>query len=104
MNTQHCLDKGTGASFEAVRTSKAILYWKIAFLTGDISVSNKDSICGLPFKACWVNFMRASVCYDVPQANRGKKDSSQVIVSVGNRMCSPGLEKSEAGSSGNRAW
>ena len=43
--------------------SKAILFWRTAFLIRDVSVFSKGRLCWLKsFEACWVNFVRASVC------------------------------------------
>lgn len=38
---------------------KAILFWRTAFIIRDISVSSKDRLYWLPFKACWMNLVRA---------------------------------------------
>lgn len=48
--------------YEAVIMFKAILFYKAAFLTGDISVFSKDRLCSLSFKACWVNAVRVFMC------------------------------------------
>ena len=48
--------------FKGVIISKAIQFWKTAFLIRDISVFSKDRFCQLSFKACWVNWVKASIC------------------------------------------
>lgn len=63
MNTQHSAQiMAEVPPCEAVLMSKAILFWKTAFLIRDISVFSKDRLCRLSFKACWVNELRVSVC------------------------------------------
>lgn len=47
---------------EAVIISKAILFWRAAFVIRDVSVFCKDRLYWLPFTVGWVNFIRASVC------------------------------------------
>lgn len=45
-----------------------------------------------------MNIVNASICAVISSMiMEGKKDGSQMIVSVGNRMCLPGLEEREAG-------
>lgn len=39
--------------FKGVIISKAIQFWKTAFLIRDISVFSKDRFCQLSFKVCW---------------------------------------------------
>lgn len=41
----------------AVIMSKAIQFWRAAFLIRDISVFSKDRLCWFSFKACWVDLV-----------------------------------------------
>ena len=44
------------------------------------------------------------VCYNVLQANGGNRERSQMIVPMGNRTYSSGLEETEVGSFKNLTW
>ena len=100
-NITFCLECGTGTSQQAALLSKAIPFCRIAFLIRDISVFSKDRLCQLLFQSHWVNRVRASVSYNVLQVNGGNKDGGQMILSVENRACPPGLEEREVDSCKN---
>lgn len=62
--------------------TRADVFWRTAVFITDISGFSKDRLCWLSFMFCWVN----CGCYNIPQANRGKRDRGQISVSVGNRV------------------
>lgn len=63
MNTWHSVWITVQVSpYEGVIMSKSILFWRTAFLIGDISVFRKDRLCRLSLKACLVNLVSTSMC------------------------------------------
>ena len=53
---------------------------------------SKDRFCQLSFKLAGEFGKGFYVCYNVLQANGGKKDNSQMTVKAQNRTCLPDLE------------
>lgn len=76
---------------KAVIMSKAILFWKKAFLIRDIQCSVRTVIVSYHF------------C-NVLQTNGGNKEGTQMTVSVENRTYPASLEERETGSFGNLTW
>ena len=89
--------------FEAIIMSKAILFWRIVFLTRDVSVFGKDRLSRLSFKACWVNVGRASVFTMSSWPVEGQRCWPNYCTS-GETEHAPGLEEREAGSFRNLTW
>lgn len=77
--------------FKGVIMSKAMQFWKTAFLIRDISVFSKDRFCQLSSKACWVNLVKASI-YATMSSRPMEGKISQMIIPVENRTCPSGLE------------
>ena len=63
MNTEHSVwIMAQVPPCKAVIMSKAILFWRTAFLIRDIIVFIKDRLRCLSFKVCCMNSVRASMC------------------------------------------
>lgn len=63
IKTQHSAWKTAhGPPCDPLVMSRAVPFWRTAFLIKDISVFNSDIQVRLLLRACWVNWVKASVC------------------------------------------
>lgn len=105
-HTTFCLINGKGVSLQGNINVQSHSILEGRLFIRDILVFSKGRVCWLSFKTCWMNLVRASMCAIMSSkpmegTNNGGR---QIIIPVGNKICSSGLEEREVGNFRNLTW